>query len=89
MLLPTVKFLEKVIKLANDNDTVVNSKGLAPDGITTATISTNFAETYTKPQGCPFSDKASSNDSASLSVTYFEKLKKITREIFGLDEINS
>lgn len=89
LLLPTVKFLEKVIKLANDNDTVVNSKGLAPDGITTATISTNFAETYTKPQGCPFSDKASSNDSASLSVTYFEKLKKITREIFGLDEINS
>ena len=88
LLLPIVKFLEKVIKLANDNDTVVNSKGLAPDGITTATISTNFAETYTKPQGCPFSDKASSNDSASLSVTYFEKLKKITREIFGLDEIN-
>lgn len=89
LLLPTVKFLEKVIKLANDNDTVVNSKGLAPDGITTVTISTNFAETYTKPQGCPFSDKASSTDSASLSVTYFEKLKKITREIFGLDEINS
>lgn len=85
ILLPTLKFLQTVITKANDNATVVRSKGgqfVSPTD--------NFAESYYSPNGCPiFGVKGINNgEQFKLDERYFEVMDLITKSVFE-DSANS
>ena len=74
LLLPTVDFLGKVIQLANDPETTVESAGF-DDG--SPHKFKKFSEQYSKVAGCPIHGARQAQD-------YFAKLDALTRDIFGL-----
>ena len=81
-LLPTLDFLQTVIRKANDNTTQVESATPIRPSQTVA----NFAEEYTSPVGCPIHNVSGNlnGESFSLAERYFESIEILTQATFGL-----
>lgn len=78
ILLPTIDFLQKVIALANDNSTIVQSNNTDYNTV-------NFAEIYGPIHGCPiYSARIQSNwQQYELGTEYFKEMDLLTQSVFG------
>ncbi len=79
VLLPTMNFINRIIKKANSPDTQIQSYNYK-DGHSTAFIETkNFAETYSKPKGCTI--HASNSSDHNLLDKFLDQITTILIQI--------